>query len=95
MGYIFIIFSLYDIFWMITICCEVSYLYIGLVTQLSYLIYVRFLNISPQTQDVIFNVAFEFRNKRIAQNVAQLSLAHILDQWLGSQLSCSVARIVA
>ena len=32
------------IFWMITICCEVSYLYIRLITQLSYLTYVRFLN---------------------------------------------------
>ena len=29
---------------MITMCCEVSYLYIGLLTQLSYLTYVRFLN---------------------------------------------------
>ena len=34
-------------------CCEVSYLYIGLLTQLSYLTYVRFLNIPPQTQGVI------------------------------------------
>jgi hypothetical protein len=41
------------IFWMITICCEVSYLYIGLLTQLSYLTYVGFLNIPPQTQGVI------------------------------------------
>jgi hypothetical protein len=32
------------IFWMITMCCEVSYLYIGLLTQLSYLTYVGFLN---------------------------------------------------
>ena len=37
------------IFWMITICCEVSYLYIGLLTQLFYLTYVGFLNIPPQT----------------------------------------------
>ena len=29
---------------MITICCEVSYLYIGLLTQLFYLIYAGFLN---------------------------------------------------
>jgi hypothetical protein len=48
-------------------CCEVSYLYIGLLTQLSYLTYVGFLNIPLQTQGVIFNVAFEFGNKRIAQ----------------------------
>jgi hypothetical protein len=34
------------IFWMITMCCEVSYLYIGLLTQLSYLTYVGFLNIT-------------------------------------------------
>jgi hypothetical protein len=40
-------------FWIITICCEVSYLYIGLLTQLSYLTYVGFLNILPQTQGVI------------------------------------------
>ena len=32
------------IFWMITMCCEVSYLYIGLLTQLSYLTYVGFPN---------------------------------------------------
>jgi hypothetical protein len=34
-------------------CCEMSFLYIGLLTQLSYLTYVGFLNISPQTQGVI------------------------------------------
>ncbi len=33
------------IFWMSTMCCEVSYLYIGLLTQISYLTYVGFLNI--------------------------------------------------
>ena len=33
-------------------CCEVSYLYIGLLIQLSYS-YVGFLNIPPQTQCVI------------------------------------------
>ena len=38
---------------MITMYCEVSYLYIGLLTQLSYLTYVGFLNIPPQTQGVI------------------------------------------
>jgi hypothetical protein len=31
-------------FWMITMYCEVSYLYIRLLTQLSYLTYVGFLN---------------------------------------------------
>ena len=41
------------IFWINTLCCEVSYLYIGLLTQPSYLTYVGFLNISPQTQGVI------------------------------------------
>ena len=40
-----LLYSLYIIFWMITMCCEISYLYIGLLTQLSYLTYVRFLNI--------------------------------------------------
>ena len=34
-------------------CCEVSYLYIGLLTQLSYLTYVGFFNIPSQTQGVI------------------------------------------
>ena len=53
MGYIFIIFFLCYIFWIITMCHEVSYLYIGLLTQLSYLTYVGFLNILPQTQGVI------------------------------------------
>ena len=43
MDYIFIILSLWY-FWMITMCYEVSYLYIGLLTQLSYLTYVGFLN---------------------------------------------------
>ena len=41
------------IFWMIIMYCEVFYLYIGLLTQLSYLTYVGFLNIPPQTQGVI------------------------------------------
>jgi hypothetical protein len=48
-----LLYSLCMIFWMITMCCEVSYLYIGLLTQLSYLTYVGFLNIPPQTQGVI------------------------------------------
>ena len=42
---------MYNIFWMITICCEVSYLYIGLLTLLSYLTYVGFLNISDESDD--------------------------------------------
>ena len=62
-----LLYSLFDIFWMIIMYCEVSYLYIGLLTQLSYLTYVGFLNISPQTQGVIFNETFEFVYKRIAQ----------------------------
>ena len=37
---------------MITMCCEVSYLYIGLLTQLSYLIYVGFLN------SCLYNILF-------------------------------------
>ena len=40
------------IFWMNIMYCEVSYLYIGLLIQLSYS-YVGFLNIPPQTQYVI------------------------------------------
>ena len=48
-----LLYSLYIIFWMIIMCCKMSYLYIGLLTQLSYLTYVGFLNIPPQTQSVI------------------------------------------
>ena len=44
-----LLYSLYIIFWMITMCCEVSYLYIRLLPQLSYLTYVGFFNILPQT----------------------------------------------
>ena len=40
-----LLYSLYDIFFIITMCCEVSYFYIGLLTQLSYLTNVGFLNI--------------------------------------------------
>jgi hypothetical protein len=40
-----LLYSLCDIFFMITMYCEVSYLYIGLLTQLSYLTNVGFLNI--------------------------------------------------
>ena len=80
-------YSLCMIFWMITMCYEVSYLYI--LTQLSYLTYMAFLNILPQTQGVIFNVAFEFGNKRITQNAAQLcSMTRISTQRLdGSDCS--------
>ena len=39
-----LLYSFCTVFQMITICCEVSYLYIGLLTQLSYLIDVGFLN---------------------------------------------------
>ena len=48
-----LLYSLYDIIWIVTMYCEVSYLYIGLLKQLSYLTYVGFLNIHPQTQGVI------------------------------------------
>ena len=39
-----LLYSLYDVIWMITMCCKVSYLYIELLVQLSYLTYVGFLN---------------------------------------------------
>jgi hypothetical protein len=39
-----LLYSLCMIFWMITMCCEMSYLYIRLLTQFSYLTYVGFLN---------------------------------------------------
>ena len=73
------------IFLMITIYCEVSYLYIGLLTQLSYLTYVRFLNIPPQTQGVIFNVVFEFGYNRIAQ-ISWLNSAWLVSWLDGSDL---------
>ena len=62
-----LLYSLYDVFGWLQCVVKVSYLYIGLLTQLFYLIYVGFLNIPPQTQGVIFNVTFEFVYKRIAQ----------------------------
>ena len=64
-------------------CYEVSYLYIGLLTQLSYLTYVGFLNIPPQTQGVIFNETFEFVYKRIAQ------ISWLNSAWLVSLLDSS------
>ena len=76
-----LLYSLCMIFWMNTMCCEVSYLYI--LTQLSYLTYMAFLNIPPQTQGVIFNVAFEFGNKRIAQ------ISWLNSTWLVSRLDGS------
>jgi hypothetical protein len=66
-------------------CCEVSYLYIRLLTQLSYLTYVGFLNIPPQTQGVIFNVAFEFGYNRIAQ-ISWLNSAWLVSRLDGSDL---------
>jgi hypothetical protein len=66
-------------------CCEVSYLYIGLLTQLSYLTYVGFLNIPPQTQGVIFNETFEFVYKRIAQ-ISWLNSAWLVSRLDGSDL---------
>ena len=79
-------------------CCEVSYLYVGLLTQLSYLTYVGFLNIPSQTQGVIFNVAFEFGYKRIAQ-ISWLNSAWLISRLDGSDLGLawsdhgSMARI--
>ena len=86
-----------------------SYLYIGLLTQLSYLTYVGFLNIPPHTQGVIFNVAFEFGNKRIAKKCGLTrlgsylgSMARILAQRLGgsdfglaTSISAWLGRIMA
>ena len=73
----------YNIFWMIIMCCAVSYLYIELLTQLWYLINVGFLNIPPQTQYVIFYETFEFGNKRIVQ------ISWLNSTWLVSQLDGS------
>jgi hypothetical protein len=81
-----LLYSLCMIFWMVTnLQCvvKVSYLYIGLLTQLSYLTYVGFLNIPHQTQGVIFNVAFEFGNNRITQ------ISWLNSDWLVSRLDGS------
>ena len=67
-------------------CCEVSYLYIGLLTQLSYLTYVGFLNIPPQSQGVIFNETFKFVYKRIAQ-ISWLNSAWLVSRIDGSDLN--------
>ena len=64
---------------------KVSYLYIGLLTQLFYLTYLGFLNILSQTQGVIFNVAFEFGNNRIAQ-ISWLNSAWLVSWLDGSDL---------
>ena len=48
---------------MITMCCEVSYLYIGVITQLSYLNYVGFFNmctidpLASQKISIVVNIA--------------------------------------
>ena len=71
---------------MITMYYEVSYLYIGLLIQLSYLTCVGFLNISPQTQYVIFNVTFEFSSQRLAQ-ISWLNSAWLVSWFDGSDLN--------
>ena len=82
-------------FWMITMCCEVSYLYIRLLTQLFYLTYVGFLNIPPQTQGVILVKPWVWLQKNSLNILAQLGLARISARWLGSRLRGSVAWILA
>uniref|UniRef100_A0A2N9EES9 Uncharacterized protein n=1 Tax=Fagus sylvatica TaxID=28930 RepID=A0A2N9EES9_FAGSY len=62
-----------------------DYDHLGLLTQLSYLTYVGFLNIPPQTQGVIFNVAFEFGYNRIAQ-ISWLNSAWLVSRLDGSDL---------
>ena len=79
MSYIFIIFSLWY-FWMITMCCEMSYLYIGLLIQLSYLTYVGLSNSMCN-----FNETFEFVYKKIAQ-ISWLNSAWLVSQLNGSDL---------
>ena len=74
---------------------KVSYLYIELLIQLSYLTYVGFLNIPPQTQSVILVKSWVWLQKNSSNILAQLGLAHISAQWLGSRLRGSVAQIVA
>ena len=76
-------------------CYEVSYLYIGLLIQLSYLTYVRFLNIPLQTQGVILIKPLNLFTKKSSNILAQLGLARISARWLGSRLKGSVAWILA
>ena len=90
-----LLYSLCMIFWMITMCCEISYLYIGLLTQLFYLTYVGFLNIPPQTQGVILVKPWVWLQKNSLNILAQLGLARISARWLGSLFRGSVTLILA
>ncbi len=86
----------------ILICCEVSYLYIRLLAQLWYLTNVGFLNIPPQTQDVVLTKPLSNLVTKEAQISALLGLARISAQRLGGSdfdlitwISAWLGRIIA
>ena len=77
------------IFWMIIMYCEVFYLYIGLLTQLSYLTYVGFLNIPPQTQGVILMKPLSLFTKEQLKYLGSTRLG----SYLGSMARISAQRL--
>ena len=76
-----LLYSLCIIFWVITMCYEMSYLYIELLTQLSYLTYVGFLNtvqVPPKVKLFIWKAC-----KNIVPTQTKL-----FDKGLSSSFSC-------
>ena len=69
-----LLYSLCIIFWMITMCCEVSYLYIKLLAQLSYLTYVGFLNRDEKKDISIYIVAWRVMLMHACMDANQWSL---------------------
>ena len=81
-------------------CCEVSYLYVRLLTQLSYLTYVGFLNIPLQTQGVILMKPLSLFTKEQLKYLGLTRLGSYLGSkawWLGLAWSDhgSMAQITA
>ena len=82
MGYIFINSLCTIYFWMVTMCCEVSYLYIGLLTQPSYLTYVGFLN-------SFYYMKKNSRIVRVHDYYKLIGEALVFSLKMSSQISCS------
>jgi hypothetical protein len=80
---------------MITICREVYYLYIRLLTQLLYLTNMRFFNIPLQSQGAVLTKYLSLITKESSNILAKLNLACISAQWLVSRLRDSMARNLA
>ena len=85
--------------------CEVSYLYIGLLIQLSYLTHARFLHISPQTQGVILMKSLSLFTKEQLKylgstrlgSMARISAQRLggMDFGLGTSILAWLGRIMA